>query len=153
MKPPPVLHLALRRSRLALAIVASTHALTAALFLWLPLTPVHRAAALALTVASAGVALHRHLGPASPSAIRVGIDRRIGVCARSGRDCTGHILDDSYVGARLATIVWRPEGAWRARTLLVLPDALTAEDFRRLRVMLRYGREPPAAGSRDEDAG
>ena len=43
----------------------------------------------------------------------------------------------------LTTIVWRPDGARcvrRARSC-VLPDMLPADDFRRLRVMLRYGAQ------------
>jgi hypothetical protein len=44
------------------------------------------------------------------------------------------------VGAWITTIVWRPDN-WRlSRTILVLPDMLPDEDFRRLRVMLRYAR-------------
>ncbi len=37
-------------------------------------------------------------------------------------------------------VVWRPDGARWSRTVLIVPDMLPAEDFRRLRVMLRYAR-------------
>ena len=64
-----------------------------------------------------------------------------------GCSCDGTILDATYVGARLVTIVWRADAdraGWRrlrpARTIVVLPDTLPADDFRRLRVVLRYGR-------------
>jgi hypothetical protein len=50
----------------------------------------------------------------------------------------------TYVGAWVTTIVWRPDGARWSRAILVLPDMLPAEDFRRLRVMLRYARSGDA---------
>ena len=62
---------------------------------------------------------------------------------RDGRSRDGSIQDDSYVGEHLTTIVWRPDDApryERARTILILPDMLSPEDFRRLRVLMRYGR-------------
>jgi len=34
----------------------------------------------------------------------------------------------------------RPAGAHRSRATAILPDMLSAEDFRRLRVLLRLGR-------------
>jgi hypothetical protein len=65
------------------------------------------------------------------------------IVVRDGRDqlIAGHVRAATYVGARITTIVWRPDGAWRSRAELILPDMLPAEDFRRLRVQLRYGRD------------
>jgi len=40
---------------------------------------------------------------------------------------------------------WRP-----ARTIVVLPDTLAADEFRRLRVALRYGRPVGGATSGEE---
>lgn len=63
------------------------------------------------------------------------------------------ILADSYVGPRLTTIVWRPDGARRVKTLVVMADTFAADDFRRLRVALRYGRAAAAeAGISGVDA-
>jgi hypothetical protein len=53
----------------------------------------------------------------------------------------------SYVGARITTIVWRPDGAWRSRAEFILPDMLPAGDFRQLRVLMRYGRSDAAQGA------
>ena len=78
-----------------------------------------------------------------PAILHVGHDRRITASLRDGRSRDGSIQDDSYVGEHLTTIVWRPDHAprWkRARTILILPDMLSREDFRRLRVLMRYGR-------------
>ena len=56
----------------------------------------------------------------------------------------------SYVGARVVTVVWRPDGAsrWRPRAGLAAAARHAAGDehFRRLRVALRYGRVPAKNG-------
>jgi len=46
----------------------------------------------------------------------------------------------------LSTLVWRPFGRWRSRAILLLPDMLPPQDFRRLRVLLRYGRSDERQG-------
>jgi len=74
-------------------------------------------------------------------------DLTIVVATGDGKIRAGRVHRDSYVGARLTTIVWRPFGRWRSRAILVLPDMLPAEDFRRLRVLLRYGRSDVAQGA------
>lgn len=51
----------------------------------------------------------------------------------------GRVRHGSFVAPRLVVVRWRPEGAWRERSLLVAPDMLGADDFRRLRVLLRWG--------------
>ena len=80
-----------------------------------------------LIVAVLAAGLWRCSGRGVPALLHVGIDRRITVTGRDGRSRTGVILDDSYVGAWLTTIVWRQDGMpwWRsARTVVVLPDTL-----------------------------
>lgn len=73
-------------------------------------------------------------------------DLTVIVLSGDGTACAGRVHRDSYVGARLSTIVWRPFGRWRLRTILLLPDMLPSTDFRRLRVLLRYGRSDVAHG-------
>ena len=100
---------------------------------------------------------HRQLiGRGVPAIVHVGIDRTITVTDRHGRSRDGVVLADSYVGALLSTIVWGARGApwWRgADVILVLPDTLPADDFRRLRIFLRYGRVPVVAATSGIDAG
>lgn len=73
-------------------------------------------------------------------------DLTVIVLTGDGVACAGRVHRESYVGARVSTIVWRPFGRWRLRTILLLPDMLPPADFRRLRVLLRYGRSDVAQG-------
>jgi len=80
-------------------------------------------------------------------ALHLGADRMLVVRHGDGRLVAGHLRSATYVAATLTTIVWRPDGAWRSRAILVLPDMLPAEDFRRLRILLRYARSGVAQGA------
>jgi hypothetical protein len=147
MKPPPPLDLAPRRSRRVAALIVTAYGATALLLIALPLPPAVRVAGAAGIVVAGAWALRQAVGRRAPARLVVGIDRRIAVTTRDGRTGAGDILADSCVGQRLTTIVWRPDGARRARTLVVVADSFAADDFRRLRVALRYGR---AAGAGPE---
>jgi hypothetical protein len=150
MKPLPPLHLAPRRSRLATAMIVASHAATAALLLALPLPAVARLGGAGGVGLACVWTLWRAIGRSAPVLLRVGVDGRIAVTAPDGSACDGDILADSYVGDRLTTVVWLPDGARRVRTLMVAADTFSADDFRRLRVALRYGR---AAGEGPETSG
>jgi hypothetical protein len=91
------------------------------------------------------VALRR--GPRASVALWLTGDRTIVVRRGDGRLVAGHVRSSSYVGARITTLVWRPDGAWRSRAELILPDMLQPDDFRQLRVLLRYGRSEAAHGA------
>ena len=90
------------------------------------------------------VALRR--GPRAVRRFELRGDLTVVVVMGDGKVRAGRVHPDSYVGARLSTIVWRPFGRWRRQAILLLPDMLSAEDFRRLRVLLRYGRSDVAQG-------
>ena len=149
MKRAPRLRLEPRPSRIAAAAVIIGAIGTASVVFIVPLP--WWGCALALLVIACVVTreLVTCAGRGVPAFLIVGDDRRITVCGRDGRTRDGEILDASYVGASLTTILWRTDGApwWRpASTLLILPDMLGREDFRRLRVLLRYGA--PASRAR-----
>ena len=154
MRSPPPVRIELRRSRRALALIVAAHAATGALLALLPLPLELRIGCLSALIGAAVHSILRITGRRGVASLVVGIDRRMAATTRGGTACEGEVLADSYVGSRLTTIVWRPDGARRARTLLLLPDALGAEDFRRLRVVLRYGRSiEPASATSGADAG
>ena len=156
MRSPPRLRLEPRPSRIACVAIVAGCAGTATLVALLRL-PV--AATLGCTVILAAVlasGLSRCVGRGVPALLHVGIDRRIAVTDRTGRSNAGAILDDSYVGPTLTTLLWRADGDpwWRpARAILILPDTLSPDEFRRLRVVLRYGRAPGNAVTSGVEAG
>ena len=130
--------------------------MTAVLLGVLPLPVAGLAAGAVAILAVLAGGLWRCMGRGVPALLQVGIDRRITVTDCKGQAHAGSILDDSYVGAWLTTIVWCADGGpwWRpARTILVLPDTLPRDDFRQLRVVLRYGRSAEAEGTRGVDDG
>jgi hypothetical protein len=155
MRAPPRLRLEPRPSRIACAFIAAACGITATLIALLPL-PLWIAGVAWIAV---GVVALRGFwqctGRGSPALLYVGADRRITVTGRDGRSRDGGIRDDSSVGAHLTVIVWRRDRMrwWTpAASILILPDTLPADDFRRLRVMLRYGRPLAAARTSGVDA-
>ncbi len=81
------------------------------------------------------------------TSLRLAADRLLVVHTADGRLTVGHVRRATYVGAALTTVVWRPDGARFSRSILILPDMLPPEDFRRLRVLLRYARSEVADGA------
>jgi hypothetical protein len=143
MRQPPTVHVTLQPSRRAAAAIILLALATAAILLWLPLEPEVSALALVCLLAWAidrvhVVALRR--SPRSTRELWLTGERLLVVRDGSGRLAAGHVRSASYVGARITTIVWRPDGMPFSRAECILPDMLPAEDFRRLRVLLRYGR-------------
>jgi hypothetical protein len=91
----------------------------------------------------------RHWATRSASRAIIGVeldvDRAMRLTERTGRRIEGAVQADSYVGAWLTTLVVRSDGKRRLRTVAILPDMLPADDFRRLRLLLRLGHSPTTA--------
>jgi CDP-diglyceride synthetase len=150
MRLPPQLRIAIGPSRTARAFVAALAVACAMVVAALPLPWW----AVALVLAAVGgwsvVAWHTFGGrprPSQPVEISLTADRLIVVRTASGSLQAGFVRDLTYVTASVTAIVWKPDGALRSRAILVLPDMLAADDFRRLRVLLRYGRREEPAGA------
>jgi len=90
------------------------------------------------------VAQRRHAG--RPIELALTGDRQIVVRTGSGHLRAGSVHELTYVSPSLTAIVWQPDGALRSQSVLILPDMLPAEDFRQLRVVLRYGKSDVVAG-------
>jgi hypothetical protein len=161
MKRSPPLFLEPRASRLGRLFVLAGGVTTAALILWLPLARELTTVALFLIAHATIDGVRRCADRGVPASLHVGTDRRITVRDRDGHVADGTILDGTYVGTCVTTIVWRADSdgsGWRrlrpARAIVVLPDTLPADDFRRLRVVLRYGRVArPERGTSGATAG
>ena len=147
MRLPPSVHVVLSPSRIAGACIGISAVATIALSLALPLEPLVQISMTAAIVAWAGWtfqvdALRR--GRFAVAEVRLAPDLILVACMGDGLLIAGHVRASTCVGAWVTTIVWRPDGSRWSRTVLVLPDMLPAEDFRRLRVMLRYARSGDA---------
>jgi hypothetical protein len=150
MRWPPPVRVTLAPSIAATIIIASLGIASCVLVATLPAEPW----ALGLASLAVGawaidrivvVALRR--GPRAVRRLELRGDLTLLVVTGDGCAHAGRVHRDSYVGARLSTLVWRPYGRWRSRAILLLPDMLPADDFRRLRVLLRYGRSDVAHGA------
>jgi hypothetical protein len=152
VKAAPRLRLEPAPSHIGHALIATACALVALLTAAIPLPPADRLAIWATTVFAWRSGRARCVGGEVPVCMLVGTDRRVTVTTRDGRTTDGAILDATYVGAFWTGMVWRPDGApwWRpARAFLLLPDSLSADDLRQLRIRLRYGRpQPPSSSGR-----
>lgn len=149
MRWPPPVRVVLSPSTTALALIASLAVATCGVVASLPVEAAASGLALLVIIVWAVdrvlvVALRR--GPRAVRSLELRGDLTVLVVTGDGNACAGRVHRDSYVGARISTLVWRPFGRWRARTILLLPDMLPVDDFRRLRVLLSYGRSDVAQG-------
>ena len=71
-------------------------------------------------------------------ALRLSRDGEIELQDALGRWHEGIVEQGSFVAPWLTIVRWRGAGARFARTLPILPDMVPEEDFRRVRVMLRW---------------
>jgi hypothetical protein len=142
VKSTPVLRVTLQPSRIAAGLLASATIATAAMLALLPGEPWLRAAGV-LVVGACGIRALRRATPIgkhdSIAAIELDAERRAIIADRSGQRIEAIVLPESYVGAMLTTLVLRPDGARRSRALAIWPDTMPADEFRRLRVLLRHG--------------
>ncbi|CAH1091075.1 protein YgfX [Candidatus Nitrotoga sp. 1052] len=58
--------------------------------------------------------------------------------ARNGDQVTARVLADSLVTPFITVLNVLPQGAYLARSIIILPDSLDAESFRQLRVWLKW---------------
>jgi hypothetical protein len=74
-----------------------------------------------------------------PALLHVGIDRRVAVTDRTGRSREGAILDASYVGSSLTTLVWRADGdRWRIQGVIDWESAGTGSPLVDIGSLFRY---------------
>ena len=128
-------------SRLALLAIVSMAVATLALIALTP-GPVGARILAATWVACAAlhalhvVALRR--GRHGVRAVRVHRTGEIEVGNAAGAWRTGVVRAGSFVAPWLTIVRWRAHGARFDRSIVILPDMLAAEDFRRVRVWLRW---------------
>jgi len=147
MRMPPSVHVVLCPSHLAAAGIGMSGIVSMALALAIPLPALWQAVLVAIIVAWVAHAFRRdalHRGSGAVRELRLAPDLILVAHMADGRLVAGHVRASTYVGAWMTCIVWRPDGARMTRTILLLPDMLPVDGFRRLRVMLRYARSGDA---------
>jgi hypothetical protein len=143
MRLPPAVHVTLMPSRRACACIVALALVTCAVVLTLPVDPVLSGLAMLGIVVWAGdrvVVVAWRRGPRATVSLWLTADRMIVVRTGDDRLVAGYVRAASYVGARMSRAEW------------ILPDMLPADDFRRLRVLLRYGRSEVAQGAPESHA-
>jgi len=99
-------------------------------------------AALACALVGAAVRAARlHAGQEGAGAVRritVDLAGRVVVEQADGRIATGALAEGSFVAPWLTVVRWVPEGARLFRAITIVPDAVEAGAFRRLRILLRW---------------
>jgi len=136
-----MLKLSIRRSRSLAWLLLAAH-IAALTLVWLPAMPpwLGAPAALAL-IASLFFSLLRVAllkTPQAVTAIEIGDDGAIAVQTRDGAWHPCRLSGDSFVSAWLTIMVLRQENRHAAKHVVLVPDNVDAEDFRRLRVWLRW---------------
>jgi len=150
MRPPVQLRVSPRPSRVAAVAIVSLALASLGAVVSLP-TPI--AVDVIAAVALFGWARHHvsmHVTRSSPRAvieILLSSDAVIVVRKRNGALVAGHVRSATFVHPWFTSIVWRPDRARWSRSIPLAPDMLGLDDFRRLRVLLRYGRREVTEGS------
>ena len=80
-------------------------------------------------------------------ALEVSEDGRISLQTRRGDWLDCEMLSSSYVSPRLTILNLKPAGARSTRHVLLVPDNVDAQDFRRLRTWLRWAATAEAPRS------
>jgi hypothetical protein len=128
-------------SRSAAGCIALASLATVALVAATPGAPGLRILAATWIACAALEALHSRAflrGRRAARALSLARGGGIAVQDALGQWRTGSLREGCFVAPWLTVVRWRPDGARLDRTLPILPDMLSREDFRRVRVMLRW---------------
>ena len=101
-------------------------------------TPMEIGWRIALVVAIAAEALWAACTVLRTAGLKLDRAGRIEVTTLDGRTFAGQVRDGSFVAPWFTTVRWKPDGSRFSRTIAVLPDMLSGQDFRQLRVLLRW---------------
>lgn len=127
-------------SRVLAAILLLSHFSIAGLLLYLDLALIWVMAALGLLLCSLvyEMRIALRVGNGAVVILRIARDNRFSIGLRDGRWLEGEVLGSTTVTAFLTVINLRVSGERRLRSVVILPDCMAPEDYRRLRVWLRW---------------
>jgi len=130
----------LRGSRLLALSLMLCAGLNLILLFSLPLFPLWQWVGASAVLATAGFVLLRDAWQRLPqSCLRFGLDsnRRISLYLRGAETFSGRVEDNSFVCPQMILINLIGDGG-KGRSVVILSDSLDREEFRRLRVRLRW---------------
>lgn len=135
----------LKPSQQLLSILVVAHGLALAIVFLMMLSLSVKMAAAVLILLSAYYYVRREVWRVAPDAIialHLDAARTATITMANGSCWEGSILNTSFVSAKLTIVNVRLSAKRGVRHVIVLSDTLAAEDFRHLRVLLRwrYGR-------------
>jgi toxin CptA len=132
---------ALRPSRTGVAAIAAMALATAVVAFFAGGAVAARVLAATWAACLALEAIHRvalHRGARGVTRLSVHRSGDIDVVNRAGIWRSGRVSYGCFVAPWLTVVRWRPHGARFDRAVVVLPDMIRDDDFRRLRVLLRW---------------
>ena len=136
-----MLNIRLKPSGYLALLVSAAHTIAIGLVLALPLPIGLKLVTTLVFCVSLVFYLKRNARLASPnSIIRLEImeDCTCAIETRSGQQLDCILLPTSYASASLTILNLKADGEMLARHVVILPDSIDPEDFRKLRVLLRW---------------
>jgi len=130
------------------AILTAGHGVVALIILFTDFALAARLAILAVLFASLIFELRTtalRLGANAVIAVRISAADIFSAQTRRHGWCECEVLGSTYVTAALTVLNLRMTGARRVRSVVLMRDSIAADDFRRLRLWLRW-RLPPRTG-------
>jgi hypothetical protein len=104
----------------------------------LALAPFPDQARLAASAWVLALAVHADRSMRRACGLRLDCARAIAVRGPRGEWRSGAVRDGCFVAPWLTIVRWRPEGARTNRTLVILPDMLSRDAMRKIRVILKW---------------
>ena len=123
------------------AILAAGHCAVAVIVLVLDVAPIWQCGVIALLAISLGYELRNsalRLSAQAVVALRVSKDNLLSVQTRRGEWSDFDVAGSSYVTSALTVLNLRATDSHRMQNVVLLPDSMAADDFRRLRAWLRW---------------
>lgn len=138
-----MLKISINPSRRLALLLCLAHAAAAAAVLVIDLPPWLSVVLVLIIGTSCGVYLYGSallLSGGAVVGLEINDDGAVSFQMRGGEWCAGTLLGSSFVSSYLTIMNIGTEGKLFARHVVIVPDCVDAEDFRRLRVRLRCQR-------------
>ena len=136
-----MLNIRLKPSGYLTLLLSAAHTIAIGLVLALPLPIGLKLITTLVFCVSLVFYLRRNARLAAPNsiiALEIMEDCACAIETRSGKRLDCILLPTSYVSASLTILNLKADGEMLARHVVILPDSINPEDFRKLRVLLRW---------------